>query len=83
MRETVSLIMAKYANRPPADDYPLYGDFVEFKDEINGKIYIGHVFRHHFSATVVNHVWDVYVNGSVVSVKQSEILRIFRAKREA
>lgn len=82
MFDTVARIKAKYANMPPPEDYPLYGDFVEFKDEINGSIYVGHIFRHHFSANLANHVWDAYVNGTIMSVKQSEIIRIFRAKRE-
>lgn len=81
MYETVARIKAKYAAMPPPDDYPLYGDFIEFKDEINGMVHVGEVIRHSpFNDSHSNCLWDVWVGGSMITARKSEILRVFRSK---
>lgn len=62
IRETVAMITAKYANMPPPDDYPLYGDTIDFIDEVNGRRYRGIVKAHNEMAnTPFHNVWLVAV----------------------
>ncbi|UGO51518.1 hypothetical protein DANISAUR_44 [Proteus phage vB_PmiS_DanisaurMW] len=41
MFDEIRRIKRKYEMLPPGDNIPLYGDFIEFKDEFNGATYIG------------------------------------------
>lgn len=92
MKDTVRSILAKYENRPPPDDYPCYGDTIEFTDELNGRQYTGIVIRHHWASpigTMTRNIWDVQLirgpegeddGKTVLSVRQPEITKIIRKK---
>lgn len=81
MFDDIRRIKRKYETMPPGDNIPLYGDFIEFKDEFNGATYIGEVLDHHFSSTPHDQIWNVFVDGVTISAKQSEITRVYRRKR--
>lgn len=92
MRRVCAEIAAKYESKTPPDDWPCYGDDVEFTDSMNGKQWRGTVLRFHHLSPVgayARAIWVVDVHTSLDtgatatekqewSVKYSEINRIIR-----
>ncbi len=84
MYDICASIKNKYECKSAPDDWPEYGDTVDFIDELNGNHLRGVVVSHHWLSPVGGYrssIWNVDVGtitSCVVSMKYSEIKQITR-----
>lgn len=79
IQQDFAMIAAKYAETPAPDNYPLYGDTIEFTDELSGIRYSGIVIIHKIKATGPQaESWVVSVNECITTgIKSDDTTTMF------